>query len=360
MLDIEHIEFGDPDAGGQAGAASGGGGTGAGTGASGLGPTGGGGGASGGTGPIGPEDCTNGEDDNGDQLVDCEDPLCTDYQCAAEAPIGWIGPIALHIGTDPNATCAGAWSSQAFSSGYGSLDAPGASCGDCNCGSPSGASCSVAAVDLYDYYDCFPSAEDHTQTAGSPNTCYPIEFASYQYNSARGDVPMASGGSCSPSGGVASVEPATFAQQALGCDGAPSGEGCTAGLCVPIPEAPLSPLLCIVHDGDTNCPSGPYVEKHLTYQAVDDTRGCTDCGCGSPQGVSCGGQTYLYTDHYNNTCAGGPVVVPHDGSTCVNVDWPGSMQFIPGSPSGGSCSESGGQPTGSALPADPLTICCEI
>ncbi len=366
MLDIEHIEFGEPDAGGGAGpggAGPGGSSAGGGNGASGLTPTGGVAGASTGTGTgtVGPENCTNGEDDNGDQLVDCEDPLCTDYRCVAEAPLGWSGPLALYIGSDTNVTCGGAWSTQAFSSGYGSLNAPAASCSGCNCGSPNGASCNIAPVDLFWLTNCSSSSYDQTQAVGQPNVCYLVNDADIIWWSARGQLSTASGGSCSPSGGDPTVQPTSYAQRALGCDGAPAGEGCTAGLCVPIPEPPLSTPLCIAHSGDTNCPTGSYTQKYLSYQSVADTRDCTDCGCGSPQGMSCGSLTYFYVDYNNSNCWGSPVVAPHDGSTCVNLnmyDGPGSMEFIPGSPSGGYCSSSGGQPTGSATPAEPLTICC--
>ena len=75
LLDIDHIEFGEAstttgsNAGGAGGATSGSGG--ATTNAS------VGGGAGGGPPP---EDCVNGIDDNGDDLIDCDDPLCVCFE----------------------------------------------------------------------------------------------------------------------------------------------------------------------------------------------------------------------------------------------------------------------------------------
>ncbi|MBI4701861.1 MAG: hypothetical protein HY744_12035 [Deltaproteobacteria bacterium] len=106
------------------------------------------------------------------------------------------------------------------------------------------------------------------------------------------------------------------------------------------------------------CPGGSYSVKYVVYQAVNDSRGCTACTCGAPVPGTCGGTSTLWA---NPDCSGGNATISHDGVTCVDfVGLMRSLKFQPdNAPQGGACaSTGGGQPTGSASPASPRTLCC--
>jgi hypothetical protein len=55
-------------------------------------------------------------------------------------------------------------------------------------------------------------------------------------------------------------------------------------------------------------------------------------------------------------------VAPGDGVTCTpftSTATTSSFIYDPAGPSGGSCSPSGGNPTGEATPTGAITVCCE-
>jgi hypothetical protein len=138
------------------------------------------------------------------------------------------------------------------------------------------------------------------------------------------------------------------------------GAGCTSAnqLCVRSAGASFETALCISQVGDVSCPAQDYTERTLMFTSVADTRGCADCTCGDPTGITCGGTVTLYT---NNPCSGNGTGVPTTG-TCVAA--PGLEYFHAGTyavttgPTGGSCDPAGGAATGEATPGDPVTICC--
>jgi hypothetical protein len=345
VLSIDDIEIGEATSSGAGGDTAAGGEAAGGTGST-TSMVGGSGGAGGG---AEDEVCTNGVDDNGDGLVDCADPLCVGYQCAAGAPAGWSGPYALHLDAGAAAACPASAPVEVLAAGSGVLDAPAASCSACSCVAPAGVACSIPAVEFYDNNNC--SELEATLTVSMPMQCEPVSAGGI--NSVTGLPGTPSGGSCAASGGAATVEPAVFAAEARLCDGG-SGAGCGAdAVCIATPEPPYAGQPCISSLGDLACPAGPYTEKQLVFAGIDDDRGCTSCTCGGPSGVACTGTTTVYGQI---GCPGGATMVPHDGS-CVNTDAK-SMIYAPDPPSGGSCPEQGGAPTGSAEPATPITICC--
>jgi len=111
-----------------------------------------------------------------------------------------------------------------------------------------------------------------------------------------------------------------------------------------------------MQEGDVACPGAPYDTKTVVYGGMDDTRGCEDCSCGAPTGISCEGDVELFT---GVACTGSSL-----GSTPVPgcFDWPmrsGTFYFRADfAPTGGSCASSGGAPTGDVTPAEPTTLCC--
>ncbi|RLB59058.1 MAG: hypothetical protein DRI90_15905 [Deltaproteobacteria bacterium] len=356
LLDIDHIDFGD----GQGGAGTGGGGTG-GDGATTTTTTAGGGGSGaegggGGTGGAPAEDCTNGVDDNDDTLVDCEDPLCNSYSCVEQTiPASWSGLVVLFVGTSAP-SCSGHWPVLSFNADSGTVSAAPASCGNCTCNSPQGVSCPVASTSFWTGSNCNGTA-DLTQTPSAPNVCTAVSNATLGYLSAQTATVVPSGGTCSHNGGGFTLPPASFSAEAVLCEGATVGAGCPGTeACTPPAGSTFESGVCIYRDGNHAC-SAPFTVKHTIYTSIDDGRDCTNCTCGSPSGVTCTSTTQLYEGVTNSTCTGTPVVLPHP-SSCTSVALAGSMAFIPGSVTGGSCSASGGIPTGTATPGDQVSVCC--
>ncbi|MBI5479962.1 MAG: hypothetical protein HY906_13940, partial [Deltaproteobacteria bacterium] len=135
------------------------------------------------------EDCMNGIDDNGDGLVDCDDPQCqAAYQCVPVAPDGWA-----EVGwVDPDGfpTCPPELPKVLTIYDAADLVAPPAGCG-CACGAPSGAKC---ATHMTCYYNGFCDGMTSITYTVEP-TC---QAASLPNNSTacEADPPAAAGGSC--------------------------------------------------------------------------------------------------------------------------------------------------------------------
>ena len=169
-----------------------------------------------------------------------------------------------------------------------------------------------------------------------------------------------SGASCEPTGGGdVSVPPAVWSEQAWLCGSGQPGGGC-AGEQICAPEATAGRMVCVYQDGDVTCPDEAqgYSIKHLVYLGIADDRDCEPCGCSDPEDIVCQGTTTLFKDP---GCLDSPDqwTVPHDGSTCVSINTVGSMIYhLDSGPTGGSCSPTGGQPSGTAEPTDPVTVCC--
>jgi hypothetical protein len=304
--------------------------------------------------PACAEDCTNGLDDDGDGLVDCADSACSSYQCVPEVSGLWSGPVLLHEGNGPAPTCGASWPT-VTTGGSGTLSAPQASCSPCACDPPSGATCPIPSVRLYDPSSC-TGAPDYEGKAAAGGACTQVPQL-VPYDGAIGLPAQAGGGTCAPSGGQASVPPAQWASDAVICSGAKTGGGCSTpgSRCAPRPG--VTWRACIWRAGDTTCPSGVYTYRRQIYTSIADSRGCTSCACSNPVGIACTGKSTVYGDA---VCSAAPNVVAHDGSctALVGAGNYGSMKFQPEPPSGGSCLHSLSTPTGSATGSGMRTVCC--
>lgn len=174
----------------------------------------------------------------------------------------------------------------------------------------------------------------------------------------------ATGGSCVPSGGGVSSLPApSFAMPVTLCTPAATGSGCSAGACLPKAPSGFGASRCIYQAGALACPVG-YPAKTTIYTDFTEGRTCTACACETPTGGSCNGQLRVY--RYENPLGTGCVLAPlttiaADGS-CVTIpsEQVGGFILDPnGTADGGACPSSGGQPSGSASVAKPITVCCE-
>lgn len=226
------------------------------------------------------EDCTNGVDDDDDDLVDCADrDSCFGLQCAAfpAEEDGWSGPVLLRAeGKDE--PCPVAYPTEGIS-GFrlNGVDNP---CG-CSCEAPTGVSC-AATVSLFNDAGC--GVLSATVPTGSAPSCV---GASAQVGAASA-ISSTAGGSCAPK---ATAAEASF-ERVTTC--ATAGAGCEIGhACVRSPSG--GDTLCVHADGVRDCPL-TFPLRHVIYTGDLSNVTCddgVDCACGAPQDTACSTQVEL-------------------------------------------------------------------
>jgi hypothetical protein len=310
------------------------------------------------------ENCLNGLDDDGDNLIDCADPNCNaGFTCTPPPPDGWVGPVALWQGTAaPSPTvCSDNGFQQVAATLFAGVIAAPAMCAGCVCDSPVDVSCPEARISFSASATC---AAPLTGLTIPSNLCHafllPIDARSVRWESVA-----AQGGFCSPStNGESTLPPLRWSRHAAACFNSTPGGGCSTGTCQPRPTAPLGSRTCIAQVGEFTCPS-QYPQRSLYYFGVQDNRGCTECSCATPTGASCSGQLLVTSD---SVCSAERTTIRTIG-TCATVG-PDPTPPAPPIPqsrsavyretgaSGGTCRSSGGSATGSAEDASPVTFCC--
>jgi hypothetical protein len=297
------------------------------------------------------EDCLDGCDDDGDGLVDCEDPDCSDYVCAPAPPSGWSGPLVLSpAGSTP--ACPPLFDGAASRTGDELTNVPPASCA-CTCGPASGATCTGNATLLrFATSDC----SDTPAMLSIP----PASACSGGIGTMWGGKALlaATPGTCTGTDTPTKPAPETAAR-AL-CEAARVGGGCGAGVCVAPTPPTFEPGACVVRAGDVACESSAYVARTVVYTGgIADERTCPACTCEAATGAACEGAVTLYTNGACSAPAGGVFL----GTAC-------SASPSPWAPSGasyqvtgidqGSCAPTVASPPpeGAVAGIDPVTICC--
>jgi hypothetical protein len=164
-------------------------------------------------------------------------------------------------------------------------------------------------------------------------------------------------GGCQPDAQI-DIPDAAWGTAAVACaPGAQSAAGCPGGqVCVPAPGSPFESGFCVIKAGDNACPPG-FTTQHLYYGGFDDSRGCTPCACATPTGVDCNSAAHIST-WSNTTCTSGKgAAVSGLPAACASMSGIHYVQITTYA-DGGSCTPSGGQPTGAASPEDLTTLCC--
>src|SRR6185436_2224858 len=94
-----------------------------------------------------------------------------------------------------------------------------------------GGTCGQAVANLYDGNSC--NAQEGNESL-VPNQCGTFN-TSDQSSSIRGSAPVLAPGSCTPSGGAATLPPVAFDQDAVVCSGSEVGAGCpgVGDVCAP-------------------------------------------------------------------------------------------------------------------------------
>lgn len=297
---------------------------------------------------------------------------CGSGACVEVPPVGWTGPVAVYLGSPTGApSCAGDWSQEKLTANADLVAAP-AQCAACACQPPSNPICGDATVTAkWTGTDCNGMTCASKTIPAKPTTCVP--YVSETCNSVQLVTNVAVAGTANPCTPVAAtpqatVPPTKWNAKAVACSApALAPNGCSMGkVCAMTPPQPLSSKLCVYKTGDVACPAGSYAQKTIVYTGpVSDTRACGSCGCGTPV-VDCSGTVTVYTHQDNSmasTCTD-PIVVTIavptascTGAGSANQTY--ALKYVPtGAPMPPTCPPQGGQPSGTAIAADPTTVCC--
>lgn len=360
-LDTEGLGAGSADGGSGGTAAS----AGSSAGTAGNTPDGGAGtgGGSSGTGASpnfdgGSENCLDGADNDGNSLVDCADPACAPgYQCVPQAPAPFTGYLRTRgdvFDAPPGPACADG----SAPARYSTSPAGPAECTPCTCGNLAGGQCGAAPLLCYPgSSSCSGPPSDWTATASDGN-CHGGSATVNTLSCKLGPIPLIATGQCAPSStdfpnkdaftGVADVCRTTQEP----------GGGCGSGeVCVPRGAGDYAGYVCVEQVGEHACPPG-WGTQIWAYTGANDSRGCTECGCGTPA-ASCAGAEYVFWDDpfclisdeavSSETCKDLSGLTDYDAWSFERSKQP----FVVGS-----CAPSGGSPTGSVYPTGALTFCC--
>lgn len=305
---------------------------------------------------TGPGDA--GHSDAGDAMADgptfSADACSGANTCAPVAPSGWQGPVVIWEGTGTPPSCASFYL-DVFDGGTSPSGNP-ASC-SCSCGPVTGSACGATTVQF--------GTGSCTTACGTPaivaqGGCVNVTT---QATACGSGVQMqisavpADGGGCQADASVDAQAP-TWANLATAC--APSQQsaaGCGADqVCVPAAGSPFESTFCVLKAGNNTCPS-PFTNQHLYYSDITDTRGCTPCTCGSPSGVDCDTNAHV-TSWSNMSCTTGKGVDYSPLPVACAALGTAHYLTLSTSATGGTCTPSGGTPTGGVSQANLTTICC--
>lgn len=285
-----------------------------------------------------------------------EPPLgCTDLgmECVPAPPEGFEGPFAWleHELVGARPSCPAPFD-QPLVEAFSNVSAPAASC-MCGCGPFTGANCDAeATLERYGAAACGGGVLA-TEVLDPTPACNLLPGGGWSGGSLFFDAPAMAGGGCTPQPDV-ELDPAVFLTRHLACAGTFADMGCGLGeLCAPAPEDPLAPRWCVWQAGDVACPEGPYGERSVLYQDIDDGRGCEPCTCSPPTGP-CMDALAVFSP--NLDCSMPPGGIAAD--TCVpTAGLVRSVIYNPGTPAG-SCTAAVVMPIGDAAGTDPVTFCC--
>jgi hypothetical protein len=272
--------------------------------------------------------------------------------CIPVAPAGWSGPFIVYDGNPANTPACPAAEPAIALEGHRGLVTNGAhTCTACECGSPKSVRCEAAILTTWATPDCTGANIDPRRVE---STCQATPMT---YPGSHSIVGVVAGGSCDPKQATVASKPAPiFAFTTRVCGAELVSDGCNTGfVCASDPLPPFNERHCVTQRGDVTCPGAPYNVKTTTFARVDDRRGCLPCTCGGVTGAQCTGSIEGF---FQDACTGGTTTAAYPSGCIQGLPAYVSLKVPPGTPSGGSCSPSGGGPTGTVTLTDVVTICC--
>jgi len=291
-----------------------------------------------------------------DNARDEECPCAVDgaHVCVEEAPADWEGPMAIATAaaTASSPSCTGTGYERQVLTMFGNVDQGSAMCG-CTCGAPASQQCGIVNVQS-GAQSCtiLQTVASSPEYMLSPNTCTNVDGSGVNY--APGSA--WSGGSCTPQPS-STIMRARFTRRVTGCEtnmGSPAG--CAAASeCLPELDNPLEKF-CISHAGAVQCPSGPYSERTVYSDTVDDPRSCSACTCGSSSGTCTGDLIFV-----RRPCPGQIFSASVAYGSCANV-YDGGLALAASASTpvpNGSCPPANVSVQGSVTTTGDTTVCCK-
>jgi hypothetical protein len=290
-----------------------------------------------------------------------EPHCCPKGECVPMAPLGWEGPVLLWEGAEEDAPGCPARAAVTLYEGHGGLLAT-PQCPTCWC---EPAPCVLSGLVASDSFMCAPGAPEAEYPApnGWQGECVsPATVPASQLGSIS--FPPPSLAPCvSVTGPVITQGNYGWGTFARACGTAIPLVQCDGQqLCVPTSEPPPPGFRqCVFARGEQECPAR-FPDRHMYYNAIDESEvECSACACTDPEGGDCQALVHAFADamcadelgSVMVTLASPQCVDPPDGSPLSAM----AAEWIVTEP--GSCIPQGGQPIGSAKPADPATFCCE-
>ena len=311
--------------------------------------------------PPPPEDCLDGVDDDGDGLVDCQDPQCVDagYTCVDAPPQGWDGvAVNRRDPADPTVApgCGDAGTATIY---YEGLAAAPTACAPCACSKPDGGGC-YATFGCYGDTTCGGAAKPPTPVVVGPK-CTPQATVGGA-NSCKVVSTSPDGGACTPEGGALSAPIPWTHRDDLCATGVVGGKGCQGTQVCVNRGTSVPQIACLRARTDLACPAGWNATVSLYPKSgIVDQRSCTPCTCGAPAGAGCSGATVTVNSKPDCTGSTSSDVTGCSAANAVQVTvqsaaWGAIAKNATLNP--GTCPPQGGQPSGAFDAGAPESFCC--
>ena len=290
----------------------------------------------------------------------------TGFACAPQPPADWSAYARISMAGFPVANPETCPDGSAPMATFSSPTDAAATCEICQCDAPLNAQCGYPTVSLHNNETACMGMVDQTGSAQNGN-CVDI-FNSIENADASAQITTAASlndaGSCTAKGGMPTLPPAWENQHDVCPMEVAAGASCGAGtVCAAEGSGAYTGPLCVAREGDHACPEG-FTDRRIVSSGLNESRGCTACECDGPQGVTCSAGTVTVFDDDNCMSATTHSIV--DDLTCNDISplfaadpsSEGSFNKARGTPLGGMCNPTGGQPMGAATPTDEWTVCC--
>jgi len=312
------------------------------------GGSGGGSSSNGSGGGSGGENCLDGIDNDGDSMIDCEDPDCQPgYECVPAQPAGWSKHRRIRTLSSTGApeTCPDGSAPVPLG-----LQPNTSECTPCD-------KCKATAF-------CPPPEVTGFTTTGCGDSKLQLSFILACGDLAGSQSILVGGqnepqimGACTP-GTSAQVNPESFATRMDVCAVSDAvGGGCDAGnVCVPRTGGTYDTRICVESGQLDTCPEAFAMVQHTVYESANDERKCGECVCDTAK-ISCDPPTVRLDS--GALCDGGSTMTVglnacHD---IVNGGWQAvSSDGGQAKANAGFCS--GGQASGAVTPSAPRKFCC--
>ena len=289
-------------------------------------------------------------------------------QCVPLPPLGWSLPVLLWSGPELeapecSATQAGVTQYEGHADPIGPPNCPACSCepptGECALPSFLTASnqvCDSEGPGLA-FYD-FSGLDPEPMSCNTDNVVAPVLGP----KSLTFGPPILTESECKP---VTTLPPPRSGATSWRTFVRACGYGVSAcsnpgALCIPAAGPPAGFSQCIYQSGQHECPSS-YPDRRVFYDEVSDSRHCSECACGAPEGSVCSVYLRVYKDALCTELMAGSTV--HLMGTCSNLvenAGLGSKRVMtPPTYEPGACEPSGGELTGSLELNGPSTFCCQ-